>query len=223
MLELANMIAVNFKVYECTFGSKSLQLAKVCRKVEKDTGVKIIPVVSALDARVIKNEVGGEVWVEDSGEFFEGACSGSISPLQAKAAGIDGSLLNHSEIRKKPGTIKSMLANWPDDFKVTLCLSSFGQAEKWAKDLKVDYIAYEPRNLIGSKDKSVASEKPDILRKMVDFFGKTPVLAGAGIHSPKDVEVSLKLGAKGILISSYIVKDSNPEEKLIGLAECFNR
>jgi triosephosphate isomerase (TIM) len=215
------MIAVNFKVYECTFKNGSLELAKICRKVQEKTKVRIIPVVSALDARMIKDKVGGEVWIQNSDELFEGAVSGSISPLQAKVAGIDGTLLNHSECRKKPGTIKKMLAMWPKDYKVTLCLSSFGQAEKWAKDLKVDYIAYEPRYLIGSSDKSVASEKPEVIKKMVDFFGKTPVLAGAGVHSGEDVRVSLKLGAKGILIASYIVKNEDPEKRLIELAECF--
>ncbi len=215
------MIAVNFKIYENTFKTGTLELAKICRKVQEKTKVRIIPVVSALDARMIKEKIGGEVWIQNSDEFFEGAFSGSISPIQAKAAGVDGTLLNHSECRKNPGTIKKMLAAWPKDYKVTLCLSSLGQAEKWAKDLKVDYVAYEPRNLIGSKDKSVASEKPDVIKKMVTLFGKTPVLAGAGIHSPEDVKVSLKLGAKGILIASYIVKNANPEEKLMELAECF--
>jgi triosephosphate isomerase (TIM) len=216
------MIAVNFKVYENTFNNGSLELAKICRKVEEKTKVKIIPIVTAIDARIIKEKVGGEIWIQNSDEFFEGACSGSISPLQAKAAGINGTLLNHSECRKHPGTIKKMLAAWPSDFKVTLCLNSLGQVEKWAKGLKVDYVAYEPKNLIGSKDKSVASEKPDVMKKMVNYFGKIPVLAGAGIHSTEDVMVSLKLGVKGILISSYIVKNANPEEKLTELAECFN-
>ena len=185
------------------------------------TKVKIIPVVSALDAVRIKKELGMEVWIQNTDEVFEGAKSGSISPVQAKNAGVDGTLLNHSECRKKPGTIKKMLKAWPKDFKVTLCLSSLGQVEKWAKNIKADFIAYEPKNLIGSKDKSVATEKPEVIKKIVEAYPKTPVLVGAGIHSPKDVEVSLKLGAKGILISSYIVKNTNPEEKLMELAKCF--
>jgi triosephosphate isomerase len=215
------MIAVNFKIYKNTFENGSLELAKICRKVEEKTKVKIIPVVSVLDARMIKEKVGGEVWIQNSDEFFEGAASGSISPVQVKAAGIDGTLLNHSECRKKPGTIKKMLAMWPKDFKVTMCLTSLGQAEKWAKGVKVDYIAYEPKSLIGNKNKSVASEKPEVIKKMVDLFGKTPVLVGAGVHSPEDVKVSLKLGAKGILISAYIIRDGNPEDKLMKLAKCF--
>lgn len=215
------MIAVNFKIYENTFGDGAIELAKICKKVAEKTKVKIIPVVSALDAIRIKKELGMEVWIQNTDEVFEGAKSGSISPIQAKNAGVDGTLLNHSECRKKPGTIKKILKAWPKDFKVTLCLSSLGQVEKWAKNTEPDFIAYEPKNLIGSKDKSVATEKPEVIKKIVEAYPKTPVLVGAGIHSPKDVEVSLKLGAKGILISSYIVKNTNPEEKLMELAKCF--
>ena len=215
------MIAVNFKIYENTFGEGALELAKICKEVEKETKVKIIPVVSALDAVRIKEKLEMEVWIQNSDEVFEGAKSGSVSPLQAKAVGIEGSLLNHSECRKKSGTIKKMLKAWPKDFKVCLCLSSLGQAEKWAKNLKPDFVAYEPKYLIGSKDKSVASEKPEVIKKFVEKFGKTPVLVGAGIHSEEDVKVSLKLGAKGILISSYIVKNKDPKKKLLELAKCF--
>jgi triosephosphate isomerase len=114
-----------------------------------------------------------------------------------------------------------MLKAWPRGFKIALCLGSLGQAETWAKDLRPDFIAYEPKYLIGSKDKSVATEKPEVIKKIVDKYPKIPVFVGAGIHSTNDVEVSLKLGAKGILISSYIVTNKNPEKKLEELSSCF--
>jgi triosephosphate isomerase (TIM) len=215
------MIVVNFKIYEETFGDKAMELAKICQKVSEKTKVKIIPAVSALDAVSIKNELGIEVWLQNTDEMFEGAKSGAVSPLQAKYLGISGTLINHSENRKKPGTIKKMLANWPNDFKMMLCLGSLGQAEGWAKNLKPNFIAYEPKNLIGSKEKSVASEKSDVIKKIVERFPGVSVFVGAGIHSTKDVEVSLNLGAKGILVSSYIVKNKNPEKKLEELASCF--
>jgi len=217
------MIAVNFKIYENTFGNGALELAKICKKVGEKTGVKIVPVVSVMDARMIKEKLEMEVWVQNTDEFFEGAKSGSVSPIQAKEAGIDGSLINHSECQKKPGTIKKMLKAWPKKFVATVCLSTLGQAEKWAKNIKPNFIAYEPKNLIGSKDKSVATEKPEVIKKIVKMFPKVPILVGAGIHSTEDVKVSLKLGAKGILISSYIVKSKNPEEKLMELAKCFKK
>ncbi|MDD4106440.1 MAG: triose-phosphate isomerase [Candidatus Shapirobacteria bacterium] len=215
------MIVVNFKIYEETFGEKAFELAKICKKVSQKTKVKIIPAVSALDALRIRNELEIDVWLQNVDEVFEGAKSGSISPIQAQMLGVSGSLINHSENKKKPGSIKKMLKIWPNKFKAMVCLSSMGQTERWAKNIKPDYIAYEPKNLIGSKDKSVASEKPDIIKKIVEKYPEVPIFVGAGIHSARDVEVSLKLGAKGILISSYIVKNKNPEERLEELARCF--
>jgi len=215
------MIVVNFKIYEETFGEKAFELAKICKKVSQKTKVKIIPAVSPLDALRIRNELEIDVWLQNVDEVFEGAKSGSISPIQAQMLGVSGSLINHSENKKKPGSIKKMLKIWPNKFKAMVCLSSMGQTERWAKNIKPDYIAYEPKNLIGSKDKSVASEKPDIIKKIVEKYPNVPIFVGAGIHSARDVEVSLKLGAKGILISSYIVKNKNPEERLEELARCF--
>ncbi len=215
------MIVVNFKIYEETFGDKSLELARICQEISKKTKIKIIPAVSALNAFRIKMELGMEVWLQNVDEVFEGAKSGAVSPLQAQSLGISGTLINHSENRKKPGTIKKMFKNWPKDFKSMLCLSSLGQTESWAKNIKPDFIAYEPKYLIGSKEKSVASEKPEVVKKIVDMYPDVPIFVGAGIHSTKDVEVSLKLGANGILISSYIVKNKNPKERLEELARCF--
>jgi len=46
-------------------------------------------------------------------------------------------------------------------------------------------------------------------------------LVGAGINSKKDVEISLKMGAKGILVASGVIKSKNPYESLKELAEGF--
>ena len=218
------MIIVNFKVYEETWGDKALELAKICQKVEKKSGIKIIPAVSALDAVRIKEKLGMKVFLQKVDEFFEGAATGSISPVQAKALRIDGAILNHSENRISPGTLKKMMKVWPKDFELVVCLGSLGQTESWAKNIKPDFIAYEPKYLIGSKDKSVATEKPEVIKKIVQKYKKVPILAGAGIHSAEDVKVALKLGVKGILISSYIVKAKDQEKRLTELAEgfCYN-
>jgi triosephosphate isomerase len=215
------MILVNFKIYEETFGDKALELAKICQKVAKKSGVKIIPVVSALDAFRIKEKLGIEVYLQAVDTVDEGAKTGFILPIQAKALKIDGSIINHSEHRMKPGSIKKILKKWPKDFASIVCIGSLGQAEGWAKNIKPDMIAYEPKELIGSKERSVATEKPEMIKKIVEKYPKIPILVGAGIHSVKDVEISLKLGAKGILISSFIIKAKNPEKELTELSRCF--
>lgn len=215
------MILVNFKLYKETFGDGALKLAEICKKVSQKSGVKIIPVVSALDAVRIKEKLGIEVFLQSVDEFNEGSKSGFVSPFQAESLKIDGSLLNHSEHRVKPGTVKKILKNYPKNFRSVVCISSLGQAEGWAKNIKADMIAYEPKEFIGNKEKSVASEKPEIIRKIVEKYPKIPILVGAGIHSKEDVIVSLKLGAKGILISTFVVKAKDSEKKLYEIASAF--
>lgn len=215
------MILVNFKLYKETFGDGAIKLAEICQKVTKKTGVKIIPVVTALDAVRIKEKLEMEVYLQAVDEVVDGAKTGFISPFQADELKIEGTLLNHSEHRMKPGSIKKMLKNWPKDFKSVVCISTLGQADGWAKNIKPDIIAYEPKELIGSKDKSVATEKPEIIKKMVEKYSKVPILVGAGIHSKEDVVISLKLGARGVLISSFIVKAKDPEKELMEIASAF--
>lgn len=215
------MILVNFKLYKETFGDGALKLAEICKKVSQKSGVKIIPVVSALDAIRIKEKLDMEVYLQMVDEFNDGAKTGFISPFQAASLKIDGAILNHSEHRIKPGTVKKILADWPKDFKSVVCISSLGQAEGWAKNIKPDMIAYEPKEFIGNKEKSVASEKPEIIKKIVEKYPKIPILVGAGIHSKEDVSVSLKLGAKGVLISTFIIKSKDPEKELTEIASAF--
>ena len=60
-----------------------------------------------------------------------------------------------------------------------------------------------------------------VIKKMVKILEPTPVLVGAGIHQAKDVEVSLKMGARGILVASDVVKAEDPRKELLELAEVF--
>lgn len=215
------MILINFKIYKETFGEGAIELAKICKKVGEKTGVEIIPVVSALDVYRISREVGVKVIVQHSDGAVEGAKTGFIALEQAKQLGAIGQIINHSEHNLKPGTIKKMLAGYPKNFLSIVCLQSWGQAEGWAKNIKPSMIAYEPKELIGDKEKSVASEKPEMIKKMVEFYKGIPVLVGAGIHSKDDIKIGLELGAKGFMVATDVVKANDPENELTELAEAF--
>jgi triosephosphate isomerase len=213
------MILVNFKIYKQAFGEGAIELARICGEVAKQTGVEIIPIVSALVAYRIKKEVGGKVFLQNVDEEMDGARTGKISMAEAVALGIDGAIINHAECRKKPGTIRRIVKNRPEGFCLVTCLQTLGQAEKWGKKIKSDYIAYEPKELIGSKDKSVATEKSGSIEKMVKLVGKNRLIVGAGIRSKNDVEISTKMGAVGILVASGVVTDKDPKRQLVELAE----
>ena len=215
------MILINFKIYKETFGDKAVELAKICKSVMEKTGVRIIPVVSALDVYRISKEVGIEVLIQSTDGSVEGAKTGYVALEQAKMAGASGSTINHSEHKLKPGTIKKLISSSPTDFKSIVCLQSWGQIEGWAKSIKPTMIAYEPSELIGNKEKSVASEKPEMIKKIVEHYKDIPVLVGAGIHSKEDIQVSLELGAKGFILATDVVKAEDPEKELVELAEAF--
>lgn len=215
------MILVNFKLYKETFGDGAIKLAKICKEVSIETKIKIIPVVSTLDAIRIKNELGIEILIQGVDEYSEGAKTGFISAIQAKETGIDGSLLNHSEHKLAPGKVKQILKMWPKDFMSVLCLDTLGKTERWAKNIKADYIAYEPTYLIGDRTRSVSTEKPEVIKKFVEKYPKIPVLVGAGIHNKEDVKIALSLGAKGVLVSSGIVKAVDQKKALMELASGF--
>jgi len=238
------MIWVNFKIQKETFGEGALRLSETCRKVSLKTKVKVVPVVSPFDLRLIKEKVGGEVWIQHIDPFMEGPKTGWLSPAQAIAAGADGSLINHSEHKIPFGQVRQILAflkrdewikKWGklfssmengklkiDKFSTMVCFRTKGQAGKWVKKLnpKPEYVAYEPTELIGS-DTSVSEAKPEAIKRIVKLLSDHDVVVGAGVRERKDVEVALRLGAKGILVSSDVVKAKNPEKELLDLARPF--
>lgn len=214
------MILVNFKIYRESWAENGVKLARICRKVEEESGIKIIPVVAAMELHRVKEAVGGEIYLQGGEIWEEGAHSGAISVLQAAENGATGVLLNHSERKLPPGQIRRVVSVAPEGMKTVVCLETMGQMERWGKRIKADWLAWEPKELIGSKEKSVASEKQELIGKMAKVT-TTPLLVGAGIHSRMDVEVSLKMGAVGVLVSSDIVLAADPEKELEELAGGF--
>lgn len=216
------MIFVNLKTYKEGTGEKAVRLAGICQEVEsasRRTKIKIIPVVQVVDLYRIKHQFPKiEVWIQHLDPFPPGKYTGWINFEAIKEAGASGTVLNHSEHRIPPGTVRQVIKK-VKDFKTLVCCKSTGQAERLAK-FKPDFLAYEPPELIGSREKSVASEKPEAIGNLVKMV-TIPLIVGAGIHSRKDVEISLKMGAKGILVATDVVLAKNPKRELEDLAKGF--
>lgn len=213
------MIFINFKTYPQGTGQKAVDLAKICEKVSKETKIEIIPVVQAIDLYRVKQAVSIPVWIQHLDWQEQGQFTGWINLESAIESGASGTLLNHSEHQLPPGTVNQIIKRckqWSNEtmkqFRIMVCCKTTGQAERLLK-LKPDYLAYEPPELIGNKMKSVASEKPGVIKNIVKL-SEIPVIVGAGIHSKEDVETSIKMGAKGILVSSDVVLAEDPEKEL---------
>ncbi len=219
------MIVVNFKTYRQGSGREAVELAKVCRSVSRQTGVDIIPAVQALDLSAVTEEVSGPVFLQHLDLFPQGAFSGAVSlktALEHKAA---GTILNHSERKLAPGTIRQTIRlcrQLDKNFKLIVCCRSLTQARKFLK-FKPDFLAYEPVELIGG-DISVSTAKKEVVKNFVDLIDKktTPVI-GAGIKHARDIKIGRQLGAKGFLVASGVVLADDPKKQLLALASGFKQ
>ena len=136
-------------------------------------------------------ETGAECWTQ------------KYEPM---AKGHTGTLLNHSDFRLDFKTIEETMLELEG-----IKISTFDP----------DFLAFEPPELIGDKDKSVSSEKPEDIQRLVSSV-QVPVFVGAGVHNAQDVKIALEMGAKGILVATDVVKAANPEKELRELAGAFN-
>jgi triosephosphate isomerase len=86
-------------------------------------------------------------------------------------------------------------------------------------------IAIEPPELIGT-GKAVSKVNPSIITQSVEEAGKhsenIKVICGAGIVDKADVQSAVKLGSKGILLASGLIKSGTWKDKLKELCEGFD-
>jgi len=214
-------IFINFKTYPQGTGEKAVELAKVCRGIAESEGVEVIPIIQAVDLRVIKEAVGGEVWVQRIDPEPPGKFTGSLNLEAAIETGANGTLINHSENQVPPGTVKQIISavkkrlNAKVRFETMVCCKTLGQMERLFK-FKPNFIAYEISELIGG-EVSITDTNTKAIKHGVEICGEIPLVVGAGINKAEDLKKAESLGAKGVLISSAVVLAEDPKEKLENL------
>jgi len=214
------MIFINFKTYKEGTGEETIKLAKICQGVSKKTSVVITPLVQATDILRLTSQ-GFEVWAQHVDNINFGPNTGQILPQAIVAAGAKGTLLNHSENKLPLEVIKETIIYCHAlGLKVLVSSESLDEAKEIV-ETKPDFLAYEPPEFIGSRTISVSTAKPEVIEDFAKEIKGIPVLVGAGVHSQKDVEIALKLGAKGILVATDVVLAKNPERELLDLTAGF--
>jgi triosephosphate isomerase len=215
-------IIVNCKMYPQVEGEKALDLALVCEKVSKKTGVNIVICPPMVELSRIASHVEIPVFAQHVDFWKDGAGTGRTSMTAAKAAGASGTLINHSERRLKLADIEELVRGCRDIGLETIVCSNNVKVSMAAAMLGPDYVAMEPPELIGG-DVSVTSADPEIVKDTVEAIRKVApdveVLTGAGVKTGADVEKALELGTKGVLLASGVVKASDPGKVLEEMAE----
>ncbi len=200
-------LIINLKNYDESFGANALKIAKIVKSLEKDAkkkNVEIILCSNSIDLKdLVKSKV--KIYSQHIDTFESGAYTGYVIPKFVKDVGAVGSLISHSEHILKLSEIEQRIKICKK-LKLESCVCA--RNSKVAKEIakfKPDYIAVEPKELIGG-DISISSAKPSLISDSVKAVGRIPLLVGAGVKNGNDVRASIKLGAKGILVASGVVK-----------------
>lgn len=215
------MIFVNFKTYKEASGESALRLSKIIEEVSKQTGVEIIACPQTIDIKEILANSSCKLWAQNTDPHDRGRATGWLPAEILKEAGVSGTLLNHSEHKLSVGQLGETLSKCKDANLPTLVFADSVEEAVMASKLQPSLIGYEPPELIASKETSVAKAKPDIIKEVVNQVPETPIIVGAGVKDKLDVEVSLKLGAKGVALSSAVTKADDPKSVLMNLVEGF--
>jgi len=214
-------IVLNLKAYSESTGKEAVRLAKLANEVALETGVKVIACVQATDLAAVASSVKIPVFAQHVDAKKPGAFTGSIVPEAVKAAGANGTLINHSERKLPLALVGETVARCKEAGILTMvCAATVEETEAVAR-FSPDFIAIEPPELIGSGI-SVSTANPDIVKNAVKAVRKVaniPVLCGAGISTGGDVGKAMQLGAAGVLLASAYVKAKEPKKLLLEMAK----
>ncbi len=215
-------LIINFKTYKESFSVNGLKIARACKNLEsyaQEKGVELIVCPHIYDLKdIIKTGVNVYAQHFDLVDF--GPHTGHIVPEALKELKVCGSLISHSEDLEDLEVISKKIALAKQNGLLTCVCARNDKVVKGIAEYEPDYIAVEPKELIGG-DISISTANPELILKSIKSAGNVNLLVGAGIKNREDVKIALKLGAKGILVASGIVKSQDPQESIKELLEGF--
>jgi len=216
------VIFINFKTYPQATDKKAVKLALACQKTQKNIKAPLVLLIQTADIAQVKKDVDLPIWAQHIDPVEPGRRTGFTTALAVKKDGAEGAMLNHSEHPLLFADLKKVvkLAK-KQNLKTLVCVKTIDEAKK-VKNLNSDFVALEYPQLIGTGISMVDSKKGQ--KQLAEFvkLGINFPIVGAGISKRQDIEKSLELGARGILVSSAIVKAKNPQKIIEELAMGFN-
>jgi triosephosphate isomerase (TIM) len=216
------MVIVNFKTYIESTGKKALELAKQAERASKETGACIIVAPQFADLAKIAEEVEIPVFAQHVDPVKPGNSTGHILLESVKEAGAVGTLINHSERQLRLIDIDAIIALTKEKNLISCVCANNPSVSAAIAAMHPDITSVEPPELIGSGI-SVSKAKPEIITDTVKLVqkvdAKMTILCGAGISTAEDVAIALKLGTKGVLVASGIVKAKDPYSVLCAFAD----
>jgi triosephosphate isomerase len=213
---------VNFKAYIEATGKRGVELAKIADQVSRDSGVTIAVAPQFTDLKTVTEAVEIPVFSQHIDPIKPGAYTGHVLAEAVKAAGASATLLNHSERRIKISEIEEILSlARVSDLATLVCTDTPGVSAAVAS-LNPDMIAIEPPDLIGT-GVAVSKARPELItnaiKRIRSVSSSIEILCGAGVSTAEDVGKALELGTRGVLVSSSVVKGTNPGKLLENMTD----
>ncbi len=224
MSERKGPLIINFKNYREISGDKALALTRDAERVSEQTDTEIIiSPPQVLLAWLIKNTKLGVI-AQHVDVQQPGPSTGFSIPEIVKDVGGAGSLINHSEHPINQEIIRDLISRLGSLGLLSIvCAKNLSELKDYSS-MSPDYVAIEPPELIGTK-KSIATEKPSLITDSFQHLklvaSRSQLICGAGINSSEDIRIAMKLGSKGILAASSVIKSKNWYEKIYELASQF--
>ena len=201
--KMKGVVIINLKTYKS--GTSLVKMVNEIEKVDKS----VIVCAQVADIGTLSSKTSLKVFSQHVDAVSPGRNTGYVTPESIKAVGATGVLINHSEHRLSFKEIKDTV-NACKRVKLKTCIFAEDlPAARKLKALKPDYLAIEPAELVASKTTSISTARPDLISNVAKKLGY-PFLVGAGVKSHEDFMTSMKLGAKGILLSSAVTTSRNP-------------
>ncbi|MEM1586925.1 MAG: triose-phosphate isomerase [Candidatus Bathyarchaeia archaeon] len=218
------IILVNFKAYAEAIGENAVKLAEMAERVNVETGVCIGIAPQFVDIPLIARKFNVPVFAQHIDPVSYGSYTGYVLPESIKYAGAVGSLINHSEKRLSLSDISAAITRAREIGLISVVCSESPAASTIIAAFKPDMIAIEPPELIGTSI-PVSKAKPEVITSTIMAVKRinpnVAVLCGAGITDGSDVAAAIKLGVKGILVSSGVVRARDPYKVMLNFAEAI--
>jgi triosephosphate isomerase len=216
------LILVNFKTYIEATGKRGVELAKIADRVSRDSGVTIAVAPQFTDLKAVTEAVEIPVFSQHVDPIKPGAFTGHVLAEAVKAAGASGTILNHSERRIRISEIEEALSlARVSDLASLVCTDTPGVSAA-VGSLDPEMIAIEPPDLIGT-GVAVSKARPELItnsiKRIRSVNNSVDILCGAGVSTAEDVGKALELGTRGVLVSSSVVKGTNPAQLLENMTD----
>ena len=213
---------MNFKTYIEATGKRAVELAKIAGEISRERGISIAVAPQFTDIKSVVEASGIPVFSQHIDAIKPGAYTGRVLAEAVKSSGAVGTLLNHSERRVKISEIEEAVEFARNSDLISLVCANTSGVSAAVAAFDPHLIAVEPPELIGTGI-AVSKAKPELITNAVKRIRSVNrnvrILCGAGVSTAEDVSRAVQLGTEGVLVSSSVVKSTDPRRLLGEMAE----